>query len=183
MGIRRICRDNFYRSWLLNKYLIQNVITYDIEIWEENKVLEKIIMDYIRWMFKIDFCIPRYIIKRERENQEYVHKIKIDRGIRVMRYKWTCRLKTTNSIIKACSEEKDEMIQEKTEVCENEQTQYNIKIKAPPSANCYYGCFPVLGNTNRHEQLLNIVTFLTYIIPFFMFQKAVIINDNKHLFL
>lgn len=88
MGIRRICRDNFYRRWLLNKYLIQNVITHDIEIQEENKVLEKI------------------------RNQEYVHKIKIDGGIRVMRYQWTCRLKTTNSIIKACSEEKDEMIQE-----------------------------------------------------------------------
>ena len=26
--------------------------------------LKKIMLDYVRWIFKLDFCIPRYIIMR-----------------------------------------------------------------------------------------------------------------------
>lgn len=33
--------------------------------WEERKELEKIMMDYVRWIFKLDFYIPRYLITRE----------------------------------------------------------------------------------------------------------------------
>lgn len=31
--------------------------------WGERKELEKIMLDYVRWIFKIDFCTPRYIIE------------------------------------------------------------------------------------------------------------------------
>jgi len=33
--------------------------------WEERTELEKIMMDYIRWIFRLDFCTPRYIMNRE----------------------------------------------------------------------------------------------------------------------
>lgn len=33
--------------------------------WEEKKDLEKIMLDYVRWLFKLDFCTPRYIVMRE----------------------------------------------------------------------------------------------------------------------
>jgi len=33
--------------------------------WEERAELEKIMVDYIRWLFGLDFCTPRYIISRE----------------------------------------------------------------------------------------------------------------------
>jgi len=60
----KVCRNDFMKRWDLFKYLVQSVISYGVEIcdWEE---LEKIMMDYVRWMFKIDFCTPRYIIYRE----------------------------------------------------------------------------------------------------------------------
>lgn len=53
---------------------------YGVEIWgwEERRKLEKIKLDYIRWMFRIDFCTPRYIIYRDLG----VEKLQIDWGIR-----------------------------------------------------------------------------------------------------
>jgi len=59
----RICKDDFPRKWMY-KYLVQNVMTYRVEIWgwEEKKELEKVMMDYIRWIFRLDFNTPRYII-------------------------------------------------------------------------------------------------------------------------
>lgn len=40
---------------------------YEVEVrgWEEKKELEKVMLDYVRWVFKLDFCIPRYVIIRE----------------------------------------------------------------------------------------------------------------------
>lgn len=54
----RICRDDFCRRRKWFKYLVQSVMTYGVEIWgwEEKKELEKIWVDYLRWMFKLDFC-------------------------------------------------------------------------------------------------------------------------------
>jgi len=33
--------------------------------WEEKEELEKVMMDYVRWLFGLDFCTPRYVITRE----------------------------------------------------------------------------------------------------------------------
>lgn len=43
-----------------------DVITYEVEIWgwEEKKELEKIMIDYIRWIFNLDFCTSRYISEK-----------------------------------------------------------------------------------------------------------------------
>lgn len=67
-GLREtICRYDFGRRWYLFKYLIQSVMEYGVKIWgwEEKKELEKIMLDYTRWLFNLDFCTPRYIILRE----------------------------------------------------------------------------------------------------------------------
>lgn len=52
---------------MLFKYLVQSVMTYGVEIWgwEEEKELERIMMDYVRWLFRLDFCTPRYVIQTE----------------------------------------------------------------------------------------------------------------------
>jgi len=41
-------------------------MAHGVEIWrwEEKEELEKI-MDYIKWMFGLEFCTPTYIIARE----------------------------------------------------------------------------------------------------------------------
>jgi len=65
----KMCRNNLIRRWNLFKYLVQSVISYGIELWRwiEREELEKIMMwkDYVRWMFRLDFCTPKYVITRE----------------------------------------------------------------------------------------------------------------------
>jgi len=38
-----------------------------VELWGgmEKEELEKIMMDYVRWIFRLDYCVPRYVIIRE----------------------------------------------------------------------------------------------------------------------
>jgi len=31
----------------------------------EKEELKKIMMDYVRWIFRLDYCTPRYVITRE----------------------------------------------------------------------------------------------------------------------
>lgn len=61
----RVCRDDFLRRWMLFVYLVKSVMEYVVEIWgwEEREELEKGIMDYVRWVFRLDFCTPIYIIR------------------------------------------------------------------------------------------------------------------------
>lgn len=63
----RICKCNFGRRLCSFKYLMQSVMEHGVEIWEweEKKELEKIMSDYTRWLFNLDFCTPRYTIMRE----------------------------------------------------------------------------------------------------------------------
>ena len=53
----KLCRNDFRKRWMLFKYLIQSVMTYGVELWgwEEKGELEKIMLDYLRWIFKLDF--------------------------------------------------------------------------------------------------------------------------------
>lgn len=80
----RMCKKDFSRRWRLFSYLIESVMAYGIEIWswEEKKELEKIMLDYVRWLFKLDFCTPRYIVTRKLG----IDKLKIRWGLRVRRY-------------------------------------------------------------------------------------------------
>jgi len=50
--------------------------------WEEKSELKKIILDYVRWIFKLDFCTPRYVIMREL----VMDKLKVGWGLRARKY-------------------------------------------------------------------------------------------------
>lgn len=102
----RICRDDFVRRWMLFKYLVQSVMTYGVEIWgwEEKNGLEKIMMDYVRWIFRLDFCTPRYVIYRELKSE----KLKIGWGIRTVRYEEKISRGTNNRWLGKCIVEKEE---------------------------------------------------------------------------
>jgi len=100
----RICKNDFIRRWNLFKYLAQSVMSYGVEIWgwEEREGLEKIMMDYIRWLFKLDFCTPRYIIGREIG----MEKLRLGWGIRAKRFEEkVCR--GEDRIMKECWKEKE----------------------------------------------------------------------------
>jgi len=101
----RICREDLIRRWMLFKYLVQSVISYGVELWgwEEREELEKIMMDYIRWIFRLDFCTPRYIMKREIG----IEKLKVGWGMRAMRFEDRVR-NSGNKLIRECWEEKRE---------------------------------------------------------------------------
>jgi len=81
------------------------VISYGVEIWgwEERADLEKIMVDYVRWLFRIDFCTPRYIIYRELG----MEKLRIGWGIRAWRFEDRCRIRG-GRLIKECWKEKEE---------------------------------------------------------------------------
>lgn len=60
----RICKEDWKRRRMMFNYLVRSVMDYGTEIWgwEERKELEKIMLDYVRWVFNLDFCTPRYLI-------------------------------------------------------------------------------------------------------------------------
>ncbi|KMQ88766.1 hypothetical protein RF55_11689 [Lasius niger] len=87
---------------MLFKYLVQSVMAYGVEIWGwEEKELEKI-MDYVRWIFRLDFCTPRYMMSRELG----VKKLRIEWGIRAMGYEEKIREVGEERWIKICWMEK-----------------------------------------------------------------------------
>lgn len=101
----RICRDDFGRRWMLYRYLVNSVMSYGVEIWgwEEKGELEKVMLDYIRWVFKLDFCTPRYLITREFG----VEKQKIRWGIRARKFEEKIKNMEENRWVKICWEEKE----------------------------------------------------------------------------
>jgi len=70
--------------------------------WVEREKLEKIMLDYVRWIFRLDFCIPRYIIIREFG----MDKLRVDWGIRARRFEERIR-KSEEKIITSCWREKE----------------------------------------------------------------------------
>jgi len=51
---------------------------------EGKKELEKIMLDYVRWTFRPDFCTSRYLILKELGLEKL--KIRLELGIRVLRF-------------------------------------------------------------------------------------------------
>lgn len=77
---------------------------YGVEIWswKEKEMLEKLMMDYVRWIFKLDFWTPRYIITRELG----MVKLKVGWGIRTIRFKDRIRNKEEGSLLRKYWKEK-----------------------------------------------------------------------------
>jgi len=100
-----VCRDDFNRRWILFKYLVSSVMAYGVEIWgwEKKKQLEKIMMDYIRWIFRLVFCTPRYLIAREFD----LENLKIRWGIRARRFELKIKEMEEHRWVKKCWREKE----------------------------------------------------------------------------
>jgi len=100
----RICRDDFERRWMLFKYLVKSVMEYGVELWgwQERKELEKIMLDYIRWIFKLDFCTPRYNITRELG----IEKLRIGWGLRARKFEEKIGEMEEKRWVKMCWREK-----------------------------------------------------------------------------
>lgn len=101
----KICRNDFRRRWVLFKYLVQSVMAFGVEIWgwEERENLEKIMMDYTRWIFGLEFCTPRYVIAREL----MMDKLRVGWGIRARRYEVKIKEGRAGKIAKECWIEKE----------------------------------------------------------------------------
>lgn len=118
----RLCRDDFIRRWILFKYLVKSVIEYGAEIWgwSEIKELEKVMLDYIRWVYRLDFCTPRYVILKELK----LEKLKIDWGLRATRYEKRSRESKDKNLIRLCWMEKDKIIKGKGDLHRMERERY-----------------------------------------------------------
>lgn len=92
---------------MLFKYLVQSVMVYGVEIWgwEEKKELEKVMIDYIRWVYSLNFCTPRYVITRELD----LDRQGIEWSIRAMRYEARIKEMKKEALAKKCWEEKSSM--------------------------------------------------------------------------
>lgn len=120
----RVCRNDFKRRWMLFRYLVESVMCYGVEIWgwEEKPELEKVMMDYMRWIFKLDFCTPRYIISRELR----MNRLKLGWGIRAVRFEERVRNREEGSLIGRCWKEKE--INEKEDRYSKERQSYYNKL-------------------------------------------------------
>jgi len=73
-------------------------MAYGVKIWrwEEKEGLEKVMMDYIRWMFGLEFYTSRYIIARELT----LDKLRVGWGIRARRYEKKIKRERAGEIVK-----------------------------------------------------------------------------------
>jgi len=58
--------------------------------------------DYIRWMFGLEFCTPRYLISRELR----MIKLKVEWGLRARRYEEKISVGRAGNIARECLTEK-----------------------------------------------------------------------------
>lgn len=95
---------------------------YGAEIWgwSEKKELEKVMLDYIGWVYRLDFCTPRYVILKELK----LEKLKIDWELRAMRYKKRSRESKDKNLIRLCWSEKDKISKGKGDLYRMERERY-----------------------------------------------------------
>lgn len=90
---------------MLFKYLVRSIMGYGVEIWgwEEKEQLEKVMMDYVRWLFRLDFCTPRYLISRELR----MDRLSLGWGIRAVRFEGKIRNSMKRGLLQRCWKEKE----------------------------------------------------------------------------
>ena len=71
--------------------------------WEKKDELEKIMLDYVKWIFNLDFCTPMYIIMSEL----VMDKLK-ERGwnLRTRRYEKKIKSGNIGNLVREYQEEK-----------------------------------------------------------------------------
>ncbi|KYM77119.1 hypothetical protein ALC53_12414 [Atta colombica] len=70
---------------------------YGVELWgwEEKGELEIIMLDYVRWIFNLDFCTPRYVIMRKL----IIDKLKVGWSLRARRYEEKIKSGNTGNLL------------------------------------------------------------------------------------
>lgn len=77
----RVCRDDFPRRWMLFNYLVRSVMVYGAEIWgwTEQRELEKIMLDYVRWVFRFLYATVypenKARVREVKSTVGYTHKV------------------------------------------------------------------------------------------------------------
>lgn len=66
--------------------------------WEVKKELEKVFMDYLRQVLKLDFYTPRYLITRE----PGLYQLKINWGLRAITFEKRIRDMSDKRLVKNC---------------------------------------------------------------------------------
>ena len=99
------CKNDFRRRKLLFNYLVKSVMEYGVEIWglEEKKELEKVQIDYYRWVLGLHISTPRYVIYTETGTE----KLGINWGGRILMFVEKIReMNSSNRLVRICWEEK-----------------------------------------------------------------------------
>lgn len=81
---------------------------YGVEIWgwEEKGDLEKIMLDYVRWIFRIDLCTPRYIILKKLG----LEAMRIRCGLWAREFEKKVKEKSEENLMKICWREKENLV-------------------------------------------------------------------------
>jgi len=81
---------------MLFKYLVQNY--GGIMGLGRKRRNRKIMLNYIRWIFKLDFCIPRYVIMREL----VMDKLKVGWSLRTRKYEKKIKSGNIDNLVREC---------------------------------------------------------------------------------
>lgn len=102
IGERKLGGDYEKRMMMFN-VMIKSIILYGVEIWgwKEWKEVEAIQERYIRWILRLDKSIPEYIIREETK----VENIRIEAGIRVLKFQEKIKKRTESKVLKECRRE------------------------------------------------------------------------------
>lgn len=107
-GLReKRCKGDFRRRLMLYNYLVRSVIMeYGEEIWgwEEKSELEKIKIDYVRWILRLVFCTPKYIIYME----TCTKNLALHWGDRAVIFEEKIAKQERNRLTKICWDEKNQ---------------------------------------------------------------------------
>lgn len=77
-------------------------MAYGVEIWVEREELEKIMLDYVRQIFNLEFCTSSYLITRELVTD----KLRVGWGIKARRNEEKIKRGKAGKIAEWCWEEK-----------------------------------------------------------------------------
>lgn len=138
-------KNDFNRREMLFDYLVRSVMAYGCEIWgwRERKELEKVQLDYFRWVLRLDFCTPRHLIYAETK----IEKLKIGWGGRAIRFEEKVSKLGEERLTKMCWLEKREG-EAKSGYCKDRKNYLN---------NLGFSELEIVNMRNREEQIEEIL--------------------------
>lgn len=116
----KICSGDIRRRKRLFSYLVGSVMAYGVEIWgwKEREGLEKIQENHFRWILGLDYCTPRYLVRKELN----VNKMREKWSMRALKYEERIRKLGEERLVKICWMEKQNM--KEKEIYSKEREEY-----------------------------------------------------------